>query len=221
MTYRDSAQSNPIMDTFKLVAETRRQAEDVTEKAKVAVKAHYKNPDDLAAFIEKQGTPVYVISGLKGFLVRFMVFALGYEPGFIAPPVTDPLSAKRYNSLKKILAAYDETKNDFSFDKGVFVLPKALYTVGYIAHQLHHWLAFLAGLPGYSTKEQEEFRRFMVERKGQLGPEVERMTLDQLAGLRNAIHREIEALKFIKSVTEEIFRPARQARNLSNGAANA
>ncbi len=220
--YRDHSQSNPIMDTFKLVAETQRQVQAVTNRARAAVKAFYRNPDDLAIFIEKQGTPVYALAGgLRGFGIRLCLFFFGYEPGFVPPPRNDQFSVRRYESLCKVLLHFCGERPGCNFDKGVFVLPKKLFTVGYIAHQLHHWLACLAGLPGYNAVEQEEFRQFMVNRKGVVGPEVENMSEAQIVSLRNAIHREIEALKFIKDVTEEIFRPARQARYLNNGTANA
>lgn len=222
MQYRGHSQSNPIVDSFKFVAETQRQVQAVASKARAAVKAFYRNPDDLAIFIEKQGTPVYALKGgFRGLFIRLCLFFYGYDPGFIPPSQNGRFSVKRYEALRKVLLHFCGERPGCNFDKGVFVLPQKLFTVGYIAHQFHHWLACLAGLPGYSAAEQEEFRQFMINRKGVVGPEVEKMSEAQIVNLRHAIHREIEALKFIKDVTEEIFRPARQARYLNNGTANA
>ncbi len=219
----NDAQSNPILDTFKLVAETQQQIEQVTKQAREAVKTHYHSPEELVTFIEEQGTPVYLVTGWKGLLLRLVMMGLSYDSGFIAPPSpkSNPQALKRYINLCKSIVFLFGTKQTFSFKKGVFILPKPLYTVGFIAHQLHHWLAFLAGLPGYNELEQEEFRLFMGERNGVVGSEVYQMNEKQIEGLRNAIHREIEALKFIKAITNEIFRPARQAKYLSDGMTNA
>ncbi len=217
-----SGQTNPILDSFKLVAETQQQIDDVTEKAKKVVKSRYKSPEELVLFIEEQKTPVYQMRGFKALLLRIAMMGLAYDSGFITPPASNNKEAcKRYKNLCKLVVWLLGEKPACSFKKGLFLLPKPLYTVGFIAHQLHHWLAFLAGLPGYTAGEQEEYRQFMGPCKGVIGPELESMTEEQIEGLRNAIHREIEALKFIKNVTDEIFRPLRQGKNLSNGTANA
>ncbi len=215
--------SNPIIDTFNFVADTQRQVRDITSRAKEMVKKHYQNPDDLALFIESQGTPVFLLrGGINGFAVRLALFFFGFDPGFIPPPDPgDAASKKRYEALLQMVHTFLHVRPTDRFDKGMFVLPKPMFTVGYVAHQMHHWLSCLAGLPGYNAVEQEEFRKFMVEHNGIVGPEVEKMTETQIASLRHAIHREIEALKFIKEVTEEIFRPLRQSKNITQGSANA
>ncbi len=216
--------SNPILDTFKLVAETQQQISHVTKRAQKAVKTRYKSPEELVLFIEEQKTPVYQITGFKGLALRLAMMGLGYESGFISPPnknIKNTDACKQYQNLCKIVVFLFGKKPDCSFQKGLFLLPKPLYTVGFIAHQLHHWLAFLAGLPGYSAEEQEEFRYFMGPCKGVVGPNVETMSIEQIESLRNAIHREVEALKFIKNVTDEIFRPLRQSKNITGGIANA
>jgi hypothetical protein len=203
------------MDTFKLVAEVHRQIEEVNQRAKVVVKKFYRNADDLAAFIEQRSTPVYVIQG--GLLAKLTICALGFEPGFIPKP-DKPAMLKRYRTLTRLLA-FQGIKPGCSFDYGVFVVTKELYTVGYLAHQLHHWLSCRAGLPGYNDESQKQYQKFWNEHNGIIGPEIEKMTAHEIISLKNAVDRDLEALKFIRQVTDEIFVPAQQGRNFAQGGA--
>lgn len=205
-----SNHSNP-MDTFKLVAETQRQVAEVTHHALEQVKQHYKKPEDLAANIESQGTPVYVLRwGIFGAMVLMF---LGFEPGFIMPT-----GDKRYARLIRFLT-YMADKPGCTFQHGAFVLTPKLFTVGYLAHQLHHWLGYRSGLPGYEAQDQALYRRFWEQNHGVVGPEVEHMSVDDIIRLKNAINRDMEALQFMQQLVQEIFVPANQS--LSNGNANA
>ena len=210
-----------VLDSFKLVADTHRQVQGIQDKARQAVKARYKSPEDLTAFIENKGTPVYVLQGLKGLLAQCAFKLMGFDAGFVAPPnPNEPLTWHaqiRYGLLGVLLIGLYDRHPGCVFDHGVFVMPRAVFTVGYLAHQLHHWFACQAGLPGYDSASQREFRTFMVTHKGVVGAEAASMTEAQIMSLRHAIHREVEALQFIKSVTEEIFRPDRQARQITDG----
>lgn len=209
MTY---THTNP-MDSFRLVAETQRQVALVTEQAKQAVKQCYKSPEELAAWIERHGTPVFVMK--MGLLGSFLLFILGFEPGFI------PASrSKRFQILERLLS-FQCPKEQASFRKGVFVLTQPLFTVGFMVHQFHHWLAAQSGLPGYDDQAQSLYRKFWDQQGGVIGQEVETMTVDEIIGLKSAINRDLEALQFIRQIINEILNPAQQSNHLANGNASA
>lgn len=232
---RKTGQDNPIqshVDTFRLVAETRRQVNEVAESAREAIQASYTDPELLAGFIERHGTPVYVLP--VGFLATFMLRALGFEPGFI-PPGRDI----RFNRLKRLLAFYDRLcsgmnrpdrnqtdgklmDNSSRIDRhGVFVLTRPLFTVGFLTHQLHHWLAFRSGMAGYCERAQRLYKKFWVENQGQIGREVYKMSAEDILALKAAINRDMEALRFLKAMADEVLIPAKQARRISGGNASA
>lgn len=208
-------QDNPILDTFKLVAETRRQLEVVNDRARAAVKQFYRNPADLAAFIERHGTPVHVIRG--GYISLFVLAGLGFEPGFIPNPRN---GCKRFEALCRLLD-WQEDKPGCRVENGIFVLTPRLFTVGYLSHQLHHWMASRAGLNGYHSRAQEVYKLFWNRDNGQITHKMLEMKAEDLFALKDAINRDMEALSFVRQVADEILRPANQGKNLSRGTAQA
>ena len=195
-------QQNPIIDTFRLVAETRKQLEIVSSQARLMVKAHCKTPEALAAIIEQHGTPVYRLKG--GLLGGLALFLLGFEPGFIPPT-----PGRRYTLLLRWLTAMDPQHPDASH--GLFVMPKKLFTVGFLTHQLHHWLACRSGLSGYNPRSQSLYKKFWTEGNGVIGDEVYDMTVEDMVALKDAINRDLEALEFLRNIVAEVFQPNTQA----------
>lgn len=207
-----------VTDTFRLVAETRKQANHIAESARDAVKSFYRDPQQLAAFIERHHTPVYVIE--RGLPVLILSL-LGFEPGFIAPS-----DQKRYHWLQTLLNGQGaihlgQARPGCHFEHGVFVLTRPLYTVGFLSHQLHHWLAFRSGMHGYSKRAQELYKRFWSKNNGLIGDEIYDMSAEDILALKEAINRDMEALNFLKDIASEVLIPAKQAQRLSHGTASA
>lgn len=218
-------QDNPIygsIDTFRLVAETHRQAREIAESARETVRHFYREPRQLAIFIERHQTPVYVLQ--NALFANFCLWALGFEPGFIPPS-----SSKRYRLLMRLLKCAllqpllgrHSEKHHCHFEHGVFVVPPSLFTVGYLSHQLHHWLAFRSGMQGYEERAQQLYRKFWNEQNGELGPEVMEMSAGDALALKAAINRDLEALQFLRDVASEILIPARQAKQFTQGVTSA
>jgi len=220
--HHQNGQQNPILgnDTFKMVADVQKQIADVTGEARDAVKKFYREPGDLAAFIERQGTPVYVLKrGCAGFFGSLALMALGYEPGFIPCQQTSQ-EGRRFNTLVRLLGLLEQ-KPYGSFDRGVFVVTSQLFTVGFLSHQLHHWLSCKSGMNGYNDEAQQLYKKFWVVHHGKVGREVYKMTANEITMLRAAINRDMEALKFVREVASEILVPAKQAERLQSGSASA
>lgn len=202
---------HPVVDTFKLIAETKRQAGKISESARNAIKAFYRNPADLAAFIERHQTPVYILP--KGFLTSFSIWLLGYEPGFIPPS-----NGRRYQLLQKLLASFNlkgkqGEKHACHFEHGVFVITRPLFTVGFLSHQLHHWLAYRSGMKGYDERSLKLYRKFWNEHGGVIGNEVYDMSLEDMVSLKAAINRDLEAMVFLRGIVNEILIPSKNARH--------
>lgn len=211
--------AHPHDDTFKRVAETRQQVNQVAASAREAIEAFYTDPQGLVTLIERYGTPVYILKA--GILSKLMLKALGFEPGFILPD-----STPRFIWLKRLLGWQDGL---FATDKallrdfthGVFVVPQALFNMGFLSHQLHHWLAFRSGMDGYCERARRLYKKFWVENQGQIGQDVYKMDVDDILALKAAINRDLEALQFLKAISDEVLIPARQARRIAHGTASA
>lgn len=210
-------------DTFNLIAESRKQVEEVANAAKEAIQANCTEPAQLAAFMESHQTPIFVLN--HAMLGSMALMALGFELGFIPPG-----EGKRYQMLQKLLMAQakrlsaqpagDEALAN-QLPQGVIVLTQPLCTLGYMSHQLHHWLAFRAGMQGYSDRSQQLYRQFWQKQNGQLGREVYKMSGEDILALKAAINRDMEALRFLRAITCEVFIPAQQARRLAQGSTSA
>ncbi len=208
-----AGQTDPIIDTFKLVVDTQRQISEVSRQAKNLVKAGFRSPEALAFFVEQQGTPVYQLHG--GVLASILLFSLGYDQGFIPPSDT-----RQYRMLVKLLKM-QEAKPHCNFKFGVFVVGKPLYTVGFLTHQLHHWLAYRSGMAGYNEKAQALYKRFWEKHHGVVEPDVLDMSIEEVCLLKEAINRDLEALQFLRHIVHEVLRPASQRGKFAMGHASA
>lgn len=221
----NNGHDNPIhavIDTFRLVAETHRQAQEIAESAKATVRQFYREPKQLAVFIERHQTPVYVLK--NPLLANLCLLLLGFEPGFIPPSTTrrfQRLTALLRSPLLRPLLGRQSDKHHCHFEHGVFVVPPNLFTVGYLSHQLHHWLAFRSGMHGYNERAQRLYKKFWNEQNGQLGPEVTNMSMEDVLALKAAINRDLEALQFLQQVASEILIPAKQAKRFAQGSTSA
>ncbi|WP_373531191.1 hypothetical protein [Vampirovibrio sp.] len=210
-------------DTFKRVAETREQVNQVAASAREAIQAFYTDPQGLVELIERYETPVYVLRA--GPFSNVILKILGFEPGFILPEATP-----RFTWLQRVLSVQDRffsgrkgrhPNGTVSFSNGVFVIPDALLTMGFLSHQLHHWLSFRSGMDGYCERARRLYKKFWAENQGQIGREVFKMDAADIMALKAAINRDLEALKFLKAIADEVLIPARQARRIGHGTASA
>lgn len=200
---QDDIQSMPLTDSFKEVVKRRRDTAAITDRAKELVKKHYRTPDALVAYIESQGTPVFVLPA--DWISRMVFNAFGVDVGFIPHP-EEPKQRKKLERLVGLLNIR-EKKLGCRLENGIIIVPHDLYTASFLAHQLHHWLAFQAGLPGYTDEAKRQYQRYWNEGCRKLTTEILNMSVEEIKHLRDAVNRDLEALKFIQQVTEEIFMP--------------
>ena len=199
--------ANPVIDTFRKIARLKQQSDTITSETKAVVKAFHRNPDDMIAFIRRQSTPVFVLG--NNLLSKLALALLGFEAGFIPPAET-----RQYRWAKALLIRLNPDEAMPEEDSGFFVLTENLKTIGFLAHQVHHWMSFQGGLPGYEERALNAYRRFWNTQQGIIGTEVYKMSLEQMQSLRDAINRDMEALQFIQQFTEELHQAGRVKRDL-------
>lgn len=193
-------------DTLYINSSVKSNAENITKTAKYIMKQYINNPDDLLKFIESKNTKV-----VRGKNLDKLLVLLGEYDSFVLPQ----------NGLKAFLLILginilSNKKMKFALKTpAMFVLNEKPVNVYNIAHQLHHWLAYIKGMPGYDEQTTRNFKNiwnddFSVN-------DINNLSLQEVLALKDAIARDIEAIDFVKDLTKEYITSKISAEKLKNG----
>ena len=166
------------------------------------IKANVKTPEKLLDYIEKNGTKVYKINNADKILS-----AIGEFEGFITP-----IRGLKALYLNLIL----EKKVSFFTDE-MFVLRDLPIDIYVMAHQFYKWYGWKIKMPGYDNKTQENFKKIWEFEKED---NVKGLTYNELANLKEAIQRDIEAIDFVINLAKENDGAKKGFENLQNGGAD-
>ena len=148
---------------------------------------------------------------IKARHIDLILLAVGETEGFIAP-------IRGFKALYLIfmINLLSKTKLKYSFEtKPMFVmdsLPKHFYL---LAHQVHHWMAYSKGLPGYEETTTDNFKNIWSPNFGE--KDIEKMSVDEILALKDAITRDIEAINFVKEISQELICSKRSLNKLKAG----
>jgi len=173
-------------------------------QAREALTRTQLDPLKLACLLEEHGTPVYRLK--YGYLPRFILALLQVSPGFIPNP--KGLRGFLLSLSLAVIAVRPSQSSTQAAEKpkGLFIVTPSLFSTGFMAYQLHHWLAFQSGLPGYCEKAQLLYKRFCKDNKGKLTSDsIQDWNEEDLTALQAAIRQELSALKFFKSLVKDVL----------------
>lgn len=209
-----------VVDLFSAKAKKKLQAAQVFHIASQWMQSHKDSVESLLGAIELAGTPVLVVEGLAGMGFQLALKSHGFDVGFIAPPSSHE-STESYRALQALVQQFGYPMASHQhFKHGVFVLTPRLLTPHYLAHQLHHWISFQQGLPGYTLSERRAYKVFKTKYNGVWGPQLDKESPEFIKLLRHPMRRDIETLEFVKHITDEILAPLHESRHhLNNGTA--
>jgi hypothetical protein len=164
------------------------------------------DPLKLASLIESRQTPVYRLR--RGWLLRWVFCLLKVHTGFM--PMPNGLKGSLLRLMLRLFAERPAKsaarQAEAEVQQGLFILTPALFTTGFMAYQLHHWVAFQSGLGGYCNKAQRLYERFWTEHKGVLTSEsVHDWTEEDVIALRAAIRQEVNALEFFRTLMQDVL----------------
>ena len=186
-------------DSFQEKARITEQQRRLHQRALALLQVYASEPEQLDAYLERLGSPVFRIR-FGSQAVFSIMKAAQLDPGFILPREGKPYKAL----LNCLYALYPSAKEKIQ-DKGFFVIPSSLDHSNFWSHQLYHWLAHRAGLAGYQQQERHLYQRFWQEHDGTITEDLlAQHTPDELKGLQAAIRRDREALEFIFTARESI-----------------
>ncbi len=164
------------METMTLSAETDKKREQVLNSVTEIMISAKNNPQKMLDYIKSTGTKVYVIKNNSKLLKN-----LGEEDGFILP--ADGIKAVTLNLA---------LNNAFSFKTpAMFVFREEMLDEYYILQQFYKWFSYRSGLPGFDTRTQNIFKKYMTK-----GYDISKLTLEETLMLQEAVARDTEATDF-------------------------
>ncbi len=174
----------------------------VTEEIAPIIKENIKTPEKILDYIEKNGTKVYRLKNAKKILS-----AIGEQEGFITP-----IRGMKAVYLNFSLRGKFSTRTD-----EMFVLNNSEIDIYTMAHQFYKWCGWKAKMPGYDNQTQENFKKVWLFNKD---VNIQNLTYKELANLKEAIHRDIEAIDFVIKLAQENEGIKKGFNNIQNGGAD-
>ena len=193
-------------DTLKLLGSNKKNLDEVNKEAGNILKQHFNDINGLFKFIEMRGTKV--IRCKNADLVALL---FGEAAGFITP--ISGLKGKMLLICLKFIGAW--TDPIYEKTPSLFIFGDKEPPIGYMVHQIHHWISFNKGLPGYSEETMNNFKRIFDPSFSY--DDVQKMSKEEILELREAIRRDKEALEFVKQMAQELLNPNEIIKDLHDG----
>ncbi len=187
-----------------LNSKTEQNKKKVNDEVKEIVTKNLKTPNALLAYIEENGTKVFRVPYAKKLLIL-----VGEQEGFITP--TTGINAFVLNLI---------LNHKFAFKtEPMFVLGTGQINIYNMAHQFHKWYGYKTGLPGFDEAAQEKFKKIFDY---EIDANVELLSYEEILSLKEAIHRDIEAIDFVIKLAKEndgakkVFNNIKEKNNETN-----
>lgn len=185
-----------------LTLQTEKNRELVRKNVEDIVKNCNNDPNKLIEYINAANTKVYKIKNAKKFLK-----AIGEEEGLVC-------------ELKGLKALYLNlmTSNKFSFS----TKPMLVFNTGdidpyYMLHQFYKWYSLKMNLPGFDTKTQENFKKYM---KNVNDTSLNKLSIEETLELTEAVARDKEATDFALSYLQKTEGAQNAHKKMTEGGAN-
>lgn len=193
-------------DSLKLIGNKKKQIEDINEDAGTMIKDYLDDVEGLLEFIERRGTKVVRCPYADKILAT-----LGLMEGF-NPPLKG-LKGKILICGLKLFGRWPELIPKET--PPMFIFTDKEPPMGYMVHQIHHWLSYNQGFPGYTEDALENFKRIFDPSFGV--EDVKKMSKEEIVALREAIARDQAAIDFVDKMAQEIFKPQDVLKGMKEG----
>ena len=159
--------------------------EQVRENVKIIVEQSGCDGQKLLDYVKASGTKVYTVMNAEKLLKN-----IGEEEGFIA-------EKKGFDALYLSFI----TLSGISFKtEPMFVFGKKNPERYLVLYSFYKWCSMKAGLGGFEYEIQKKYNKFM---KNISKVKVEKLPLEEIAGLQEAIARDSEATEFVLNYEKE------------------
>lgn len=193
-------------DSLRLIGNRQKKIEEINLDASIMIKDNLNDINGLFRVIEASGTIIIKHKNADKFLR-----IIGEGEGFL-PPVSG-LKCKLIIWGLKFIGAWNEPVPNET--PSMFVFGENDPPMGYMIHQIHHWLSYNKGLPGYTENTMNNFKKIFEPSFGM--EDIKRMSKEEIISLREAIARDQEALDFVQKMAQEIYKPQDVLKGIKDG----
>lgn len=199
-TTSNSTSKTHVQAGVKLLlnSKTEENKKKLNKEVKEIVTKNLKEPEMLLKYIEENGTKVFKI------LYADKILALvGEQEGFITPT----------HGINAVILNFILEKKFGLKTEPMFVLrdmPLNIYT---LTHQFHKWYGYRMGLPGFDNEAQEKFKKIW---EYEIDENIKALSYEDIVSLKEAIHRDIEAIDFVAKLAKENEGAKKVFENIKN-----
>jgi len=184
--------------------------EEINAEAKTILKEAVENPEVLVNFIKSKGTRV-----IKFKFMKTLLFLFNEHEGFIAP-MTGNKALILNIVLNLLVGAGLPLKKE---TPALFLLEDKPVNIYFLSHQFHLWLSFVNELPGFDENTRKNFKNIWESCAS--SEDTGSLSIEEILSLKDAIARDIEAIKFVKEMTREFIGQKKSLNKIrSGGSAN-
>lgn len=181
-----------------LNSKTEQNKKILNKEVKEIVSKNLQTPSALLDYIEENGTKVYRIPYAKKLLTL-----VGEQEGFITP-----ITGINAFVLNLVLEKKFALKT-----APMFILSTGQINIYNMAHQFHKWYGYRMGLPGFDDEAQEKFKKIFDY---EIDANAELLSYEEILSLKEAIHRDVEAIDFVINLAKESEGAKKAFKNIKN-----
>ena len=170
--------------TVEITQELKDKKAKIDADVRAIMKKCKNNPDLLIEYFETNNVPVYKIKKAEKKLKR-----INEKLGFI----TERHKLKGFllnRIVKQKLNFHSKDMIVIDREPDIYILMNALYK----------WYSKKEGMDGFDEKSQRLLRKFNEKNEDKL---IKRLSIPEIAGLRTAISRDVEAIDFVTEYSKE------------------
>lgn len=171
--------------SLQLTTKTEQNKRKLENNIKVILAKYSNSPQKLLGFVRRSGTNVYKIAFANKILKL-----IGCEEGFISE--TKGIKGLSLNILTSLISK--EKLNLSLKSEPMFILNTVEPDCHFIVQQFHKWYAMKLNLPGFDSKSQDNFQKFLEPGNDH---KIKDLSIEEIIGLKEAIARDVEAINFV------------------------
>lgn len=180
--------------------------EEINAEARSILKKAVNNPEALVSFVKSKATIV-----AKSRYMQPALFIFGEQTGFIPP-----LKGFKAFWLSIILNIISKAKLNIGFETpALFALDNKPVNIYFLSHQFHLWLSYVNELPGFDETTRKNFKNVWDSNVDSM--EVSKLSMEEILSLKDAIARDLEAIKFVKEMAREFVGQKQSLQKIKEG----
>lgn len=179
-------------DSLSINAEQTFIKDEINAEARLILKEAVNKPEILVNFIKSKGTKV-----IKSKYMKPILFLFGEQTGFLPP--TKGFKALALSVLLNIVSGA-RLKLDCKTPT-LFALDDKPLNIYLLSHQFHLWLSYINELPGFDENTRKNFKNIWDSNVNSI--EIDKLSFEEILSLKDAMARDLEAIKFVKEMTRE------------------